>query len=222
MTTSTAWADRSEQIDLISAALVQALGEMTDLPKTQTANTGKFSYTYATLASVIQMARPILLKHGLAMTQTATAEGDDVMVITTLLHNSGQFLASHPLAMPIGQTAQATGSSITFGRRYALLAILGLATEDDDGASATARTRGRSEAAQRPVETRKPPAEVPEPRTPEEAKIRHLLGAIPAAEAKSLKADFIDTFGASLADLDPSLHASALVWVETSIGWDAQ
>jgi hypothetical protein len=44
-----------------------------------------------------------------------------------------------PLPFPHGRDAQATGSMITYHRRYALLAALGMATgEDDDGASAVA------------------------------------------------------------------------------------
>lgn len=219
MTTTGAWADRSEQIDLISSALVQALGELSDLPKTQTANTGKYAYSYATLADALAQARPVLLKHGLAITQTASTTADDVLIHTTILHSSGQFITSQPIAMPVGQTAQATGSSVTYGRRYSLMAVLGLATEDDDGATASHREARRTSPAPRAAQT---PVSLPdEPRTPEEAKIRHMLGSVPAAEAKELKQAFIETFGSGLSDLDPSLHASALVWVEASIGWDA-
>ena len=52
---------------------------------------------------------------------------------TMLLHESGQWIKSK-LKMPIEKaTAQSVGSVITYGRRYGLSAITGIAQYDDDG-----------------------------------------------------------------------------------------
>jgi hypothetical protein len=52
-----------------------------------------------------------------------------------LLHESGQWIKSK-LKMPIEKvTAQSIGSTITYGRRYGLSAITGIAQYDDDGNS---------------------------------------------------------------------------------------
>ncbi len=92
-------------------------------------------YRYAGLADVLEVIRQPLLDAGLVLTQTF--EGRDL--ITTLWHTSGEALASR-LALPEVEqrgmnTCQALGSAISYCRRYAILSILGLATEDNDGAS---------------------------------------------------------------------------------------
>lgn len=132
-----AFADRSETIGELAKALTAALGELEDVVKTQTAKAGTFSYKYATLADALGMARPILAKHGVAVMQTAETDENVVSVWTTLMHSSGEFLTHQPTRLPSGADAQKTGSAITYARRYSLMAALGLATEDDDGASAS-------------------------------------------------------------------------------------
>jgi hypothetical protein len=202
------WADRSDQIDALAASLVKALGEMHDLPKTQTANVGKFNYSYATLADALQLARPIFAKHDLALTQTVATVDNEIAVYTTIIHSSGQFVTPFPLTMPVGKTAQETGSAATYGRRYSLMAVLGLATEDDDGASAGPRVR--REAPRTPSK----PREEPEGRTQSETEIRRMLGALSKDEVDTFRADFIGEFGVALKDLEPTLHEAAHAWVQ--------
>ena len=134
-----AFIDRSESIGELAKALTSALSELVDVSKTQTAKAGSFSYKYATLADALGMARPILGKHGVAVMQTAETNDNDVYAYTTLMHTSGEFLTHKPTRLPVGMDAQKTGSAITYARRYSLMAALGLATEDDDGASAPPR-----------------------------------------------------------------------------------
>ena len=80
--------------------------------------------------------------YGLAHTQTIQPISDDLMVLrTTLLHESGESITSD-LPLPIrqeggrGNAMQALGSTLTYARRYGLLAIYGLAGDDDDGETA--------------------------------------------------------------------------------------
>jgi len=124
-------------IDQIAAALALAQGKLTNPPKTKTAHVGKYKYRYADLAEIIEHVRPTLAAHKLAFVQL-TSHGDGKnMLITRLLHESGQFLDStYPL--PAQAAAQEMGSAITYARRYSLCAILGIAAdEDDDGSKAT-------------------------------------------------------------------------------------
>src|SRR5688572_22873174 len=58
----------------LAKALVAALAELEDIPKKHTANMGSHSYTYADLADALSYVRPILAKHGLAVTQDTTAD----------------------------------------------------------------------------------------------------------------------------------------------------
>ena len=121
----------------IAAAFVAAQAELANPPKDRTANTGTYSYKYADLASVIDHVRPILSKHGLGVTQDVLMEDGRLLVRTRLVHSSGEFMDYGPLAGSVGSSWQQTGGGITYARRYALLAALGIAAdEDDDGATA--------------------------------------------------------------------------------------
>lgn len=126
----------SDEIDLIAPAFVAALGQLEDVPRGRLADAGKYQYRFADLADVLATSRPTLAAHGLAVFQVPVTDHDSVVVRTTLLHTSGQWLRFDPLRLPAGGTAQNVGSAITYARRYSLLASLGLATEDDDGADA--------------------------------------------------------------------------------------
>lgn len=135
----TAFSDKSESIASLAQSLTKALGELSDVVKTQTARAGAYSYSYATIADALGMARPILAKHGIALMQTAECNEDYVVVHTTIMHESGEYITHQPTRLSAGQDAQKAGSAITYARRYSLMAALGLATEDDDGASAPKR-----------------------------------------------------------------------------------
>src|SRR5688572_1909440 len=129
-------------------ALQRALSALTDVVRTQTADTGTYTYRYADLATILGAVRPVLGEHGLAVVQLVSADLDRgaVLVSTQVRHSSGATLDSPQLAMRLPQTPQQLGSLITYLRRYSLMATLGLATEDDDGAqAATAPVAARNE-----------------------------------------------------------------------------
>lgn len=126
----------------LEAALVAALHAMPDISKGKNAKVemkggGSYSYKYADLGDVLAAVRPVLAKHHLAVMQdVTTVQGGQVGISTIVLHSSGERMVFGPIAMPTGGTPQALGSAITYARRYALLAALGIATEDDDGQAA--------------------------------------------------------------------------------------
>ena len=136
MTTDSTWGAE------FAAALVKAQAAMGDITKGRTAKVemrdgkGTYTYSYADLADVLGDSRPVLTENGLAITQNVVTNGKDVEVWTTLLHVSGQYRTDGPLAFNGGSNPQQAGSAITYARRYAALATLGLASEDDDGAKA--------------------------------------------------------------------------------------
>ena len=96
---------------------------------------------YATLNSVMDSCRNALLENGVLLTQyPVPVEGENLGLVTKLVHvDTGQYQASLaviPLAKP---DPQAMGSAFTYGRRYALSAMLGIISEeDDDGNAASA------------------------------------------------------------------------------------
>ncbi len=132
----------------LAAALVEAQKQMPVVPKTATANTGKFSYSYATLDNLIEKTKPVLIDHGLVISQfpTETMLGHPGLK-TVLMHGeSGESIeATVPLLLNGNNDMQALGSAISYARRYGWAAVLGIANdEDDDGATASARPEGRA------------------------------------------------------------------------------
>lgn len=127
----------SNPIDKLAAALVAFQSEMPSVPKDAT--NPHFRNRYATLQALTESARPLLSKHGLGVVQTFNANIEGVEIVTTLLHTSGQSIGGTLFLRPSKADPQGFGSAITYGRRYAYAAILGLVTdEDDDGNAASA------------------------------------------------------------------------------------
>lgn len=106
---------------------------------------GSYSYKYATLANVIDTVRAVLSDYEFAFAQSVTTVEDRIAVATIFYHSSGERIEFGPLELPAGSTPQAAGSAITYARRYALTAALGLATEDDDDGAAASRPPRREE-----------------------------------------------------------------------------
>ena len=71
-----------------------------------------------------------------------------VGIKTVIMHKSGEFIETEPIfALPAKQDAQATGSTITYLKRYSLAAVFGITSdEDDDGNKATHATNERKDA----------------------------------------------------------------------------
>lgn len=116
--------------------------------------------TYSTLDEVIKTVTPTLTKYGLAILQEITGDGTVVTVITRLIHESGEWIETDPLTLKCDKsTPQGQGSAASYGRRYALSAMLGISSEDDnDGNGAD---KGKPAPATKPAEQTKPtkPAE---------------------------------------------------------------
>lgn len=92
---------------------------------------------YASLPQVIQSLRPILNKHGLGLLQPAMPHDGGVRVRTMIVHESGQSISDDGITIPAGKLdPQGHGSALSYARRYGLLTMLGVATNDDDGAAA--------------------------------------------------------------------------------------
>lgn len=133
---------KSEQIDKLAEALAKAQGVMRAAQKAST-NPAFKGAKYADLASVIDALREPLSSNGLAYTQLVSQADGAVTVETVLMHVSGQWVSSELALRPVKADAQGIGSAITYGRRYALAAIVGLAADDDDdGNAASGHGRG--------------------------------------------------------------------------------
>ncbi len=94
-----------------------------------------FNSDYADINDILVAVRPGLHECGLAISQGMRYD-NAFFVTTTLFHVSGQWLRSE-LRVPIGgkKDAQAVGSACTYGRRFGLSAMLGIAVDKDDDAN---------------------------------------------------------------------------------------
>lgn len=132
----------SDNINELATALAKAQGEITGALK-DSANPF-FKSRYADLASCWDACRDALSKNNLAVMQPAEADDQGVTIITTLAHSSGQWVRSSLRMVPKDSTPQAVGSAISYGRRYALTSMVGIAQIDDDANSASGRVNGHT------------------------------------------------------------------------------
>jgi hypothetical protein len=132
--TTSSWASTS--IAALAVALAKAQGEMRHAAKDNV--NPHFRSRYADLAGVIDACREPLAKNGLSWSQLPTVGDGQVRVRTVLMHASGEWISSE-LSLPVSKhDAQGIGSAITYARRYALSAMVGVAQDDDDGNAAAA------------------------------------------------------------------------------------
>ena len=122
----------------IAKALAAAQQEMDGALK-QSENP-HFRSKYADLGNVIDACMPALNKHGIAVVQPIESTELGSVVKTVLIHESGESLScSVPLILG-KQDMQGFGSAVTYARRYGLMAMAGIAPEDDDGNQAVKST----------------------------------------------------------------------------------
>lgn len=146
--------EMSPQFDQLFAAFAKAQGEFGSVAKTLEARVqskkgegSSYTYEFETLADVLETVRKPLAQNGLFVSQFPYS-GERTFTVRTLLgHSSGQFMYSDLVSsFSLSSDVQSLGSVITYLRRYALKAILGLAaaSEDDDGQAAV-RSQQRPE-----------------------------------------------------------------------------
>lgn len=119
----------SDAIAEIAAALAKAQGEIQNPTKTK--QNPHFRSSYADLAGGLDVIRPALSKHGIAFVQPTSMEGELVVVHTRLMHTSGQWIEGTYPVTKLGKH-QDMMSALTYSKRAALFAIVGVAGEDDD------------------------------------------------------------------------------------------
>lgn len=129
---------QSSDIKDLAGALSKAQAALTAAKKD--AINPHFKNRYATLQSVWDAAKEVLAPNGLSVVQTFEPTGGSRMdITTTLIHSSGQWIGGTLSLLPQRADPQGIGSAITYGRRYALAAILGIVSDDDDDGEAASR-----------------------------------------------------------------------------------
>jgi len=147
-----------EQVAALNAALAMAQGEFPPIPrdKTVTVKTrsgDRYTFSYAPLDSILGACRPVLAKHGLAVTQQLEQHDGVPAIRTELRHAAGGVIGSSFPLSHTPESPQQLGSLLTYLRRYAIVALLGVAAEEDDDArsveSAKKKPAAKSTTAQR-------------------------------------------------------------------------
>lgn len=133
--------NHSESLEKLAPALAKAQSEMGGAVKES--NNPFFKSKYADLTSVWKACKEALHNNGLSVIQSPiNAPEGRIGVSTMLLHTSGQFITGeYTLGVKKDNDPQADGSSITYARRYALAAFVGVCPVDDDGESAMMRNK---------------------------------------------------------------------------------
>lgn len=132
--------NKSENIGSLAKAFSGLQGEIQDPFKNKAAHTAR----YADLPQILGIARPLLFKYGLSISQfPGKATPGKICIETILMHESGEWISSEYEMDSIDASerlkstnaAQATGIIITYARRYALTALLGICAQEDTDAN---------------------------------------------------------------------------------------
>lgn len=133
----------SEHIGKLAEALAKAQGKFENPVRNRrvhvvTKSGSGYDFHYATLDRILEQVRPILSENGLAVIQAAETKEGRVIVTSRLAHSSDEWIESELSLKPEDDDPQKCGSAITYGKRYLLTSMLGIAADEDDDGNAAA------------------------------------------------------------------------------------
>lgn len=121
---------KSESVANLAQALSMAQGEIQSAQKD--ARNPHFNNTFASLKEVRQACQAPLSKHKIAITQIPQFSETEMWLETVLMHASGDWIMSRYPIRPTRNDPQSLGSAITYAKRYAMSAMVGIVADDDD------------------------------------------------------------------------------------------
>ena len=132
----------SESIGALAAALARAQIELANPEKSMVATieadarrAANQIFRYAPLSSGLDIVRKTLGRHEIATVQATAVDqtGEFVNLTTLLAHSSGEWISSDWPVCPLDEMVRPKhmGAALTYARRYALFALVGIAGEDD-------------------------------------------------------------------------------------------
>lgn len=125
---------KSADIGELSKALTAFQKDAPKIVKDKTAKVGSYSYSYADLAGIWDKIRGGLADNKLSVIQSPTSINGQQALTTVVAHESGQWIEDTMELKIVQETPQGQGSAISYARRYALTAMLGLVADDDNDA----------------------------------------------------------------------------------------
>ena len=133
---------QSDNLAELLAALAEVQSEIPTMPKSSQA----YGYKYTDLDTITQTIKPILSKHGIGYMQSVGGLTENSLTLTTRIFNKkGEYIedtaALPTIASAKNNAAQTLGMSITYMRRYALCAMLGITSDEDVDANLNGTTQ---------------------------------------------------------------------------------
>jgi hypothetical protein len=120
----------SETIGKLGEALSKAQATM--LEAKEDAKNPFFNFNFADLTSVWRACRKSLTENGLCVSHSTILQGEEIFLVTKLIHSSGEWIGGYYPLMLAKRDPQSMGSAITYAKRYALAAIVGVCVEGED------------------------------------------------------------------------------------------
>ena len=129
----------SDTIGKLAGALAKAQSQMTMIEGKST--NPFFNSKYASLAAVLEVAMPALNANEVALVQGNRWESNSngFYITSMLMHSSGEWIKSEIRIALAKKDAHGVGAATTYGRRYLLSSMVGVAQADDDGNGAIQR-----------------------------------------------------------------------------------
>lgn len=164
--------EQSESIKALLESLVNVQAELSTLPKDKQG----YGYKYTELDTVISSIKPLFTKYKLGFMQSLTVFINKPAITTRIFNTLGEWIEDTTLLpeISVGKTnaAQNLGAAITYMKRYALCAMLGISSDEDvDAATVTPKDEGKNEKVNSSKPTLKGGPDTPE----QKAKIKALL-----------------------------------------------
>lgn len=142
--------NQTETIGALAKSLAKAQGEIENASKdsenTFFKNAAGKNTKYASLAEALTAIRPVFSRHGLSLIQVPCLTEKGFVLMTRIMHESGEWIEGDYPIEPTKKDPQGFGGAITYARRYSAMAFAGIAPEDDDANDASGKT-GTKEAA---------------------------------------------------------------------------
>lgn len=127
---------REKDKEAFFSALSRFQKEIPSIEKKSKVNTGSYIYSYADMATIQEAVYPSLAENDLSVTFECELTGD-IMIVSCLVHHKSGHFEKTEFKIPVDSGMrvnhiQKVGAAFTYGRRYALLGALGIATAEED------------------------------------------------------------------------------------------
>ncbi len=152
---------KSDSIENLAKGLSVAQSKFAQIKRTEkvdfTGPGGRRKYNYAPLEEIIAACRNALSENGLAVLQLTSQETAEYITLETVLaHTSGEWISGTMRVAAYPAEPQRQGSALTYARRYALSALLNVASEEDDDGNEASGKAPQKEAVKPPISSPAP------------------------------------------------------------------